>query len=176
MAKGTKPGAPAKKDALDQLAEGGAEGVIALMLWQARKRNPDMYVQITEVDIKGFTDCTRYLKVVPEVQIFRPQGIPAQPAIPAAGSRRAVPAREAQPPKPYVMVRLVEKGTSNGIRPVENNEEDYDAQQQRARVMAAKDKAAGLAHRLIQQANSGEYSLSDMSDAAQALVTLAEAV
>lgn len=158
---------------LDALAAGDPRGVIALMLWQRRFEQPDLYAQITEKDIVGFQDCVRYMKVTPEVQILRPAGIEAQPAIPATKNRRAVPARPATDPKPYVIVRLVEKGTENAIRPVENNQEDYDKMAASAQVKQARDSAPGLAQRLIQQANSGEYSLSDMQDAANALMILA---
>lgn len=166
----------AAKDPLDALLEGDAQGVIALMLWKERMRCPDMFVRIDERDLKGFQDCCRYLKVIPEVRIFRPQGLPAQEARAAGAHRRAVPARPASPARPYVMVTLVEAGTENAIRPVENNQEDYDAAQAAAAVRKAKDQAQMLAERLVQQAQSGEYSLSDMQDAANALVTLARAI
>lgn len=166
---------PQKLDALDALAQGDAQRVMALMLWVARKRNPDLYVQITEHDIKGFDDCIAYLKVKPQVRVTRPQGLPAQPGIPAAANRRAVPAREATPPKPYVMVVLTdEKG--DAIRPVENNEGDFDEAKAAAEVRKARDQAADLAQRLVQQGRSGEFSLSDMQDAANALLVLSRAV
>ena len=166
----------AKKDALDLLAEGDPKRIIALMLWKARLREPDLFVQITEKDIEGFDACTNYLKVVPGVMVKRPAGLPYQPAQPAAGNRRAVPAREATPAKPFVIVALVEDGTENAIRPVENNETDYDAAQAQAAVRKARDQASAIAQRILNQAKSGEYSLSDIQDAADALITLARAV
>lgn len=153
--------------------------MIALMLWVARKRNPDLYVQITEKDIQAFEDCVQYLKVTPEVRIERPQGLPAQASIPASGSRRAVPGREATPPKPYVIVSLLGrdvKGITGPIQPIENNEADFDEQQKLTQVRRWKDRAPDLASRLVNAASRGEFSSNDMEDAAQALVALAGAV
>lgn len=165
-----------KLDQLDELAQGDPNMIIALILWKMRKRNPDMTVLIKQEDLDGFNACVNYLKVTPEVLIKRPPAIPAQPGIPATHNRRAVQAREEIPARPYVVVNLVEAGTTNTIRPIENNQQDYDEQQQRARIMRARDNAPMLAGRLIAQANSGEYSLSDMTDAAQTLQMLSEAL
>jgi hypothetical protein len=164
-----------KQHPLDALAQGDPKMVIALMLWKARHREPDMYVQIDEKDLAGFEDCVRYLKVKPNVRIFRPEGLLAQDAIPAQHGRRAVPARAATPPKPYVMVTLVdEKGDL--IRPVENNEADFDAARDAGQVRKARDQAGELANRIVNQARTGEYSLSDIQDAANALLILSRAV
>lgn len=167
---------PAKLDPLDALAQGDPLRVMALMLWKARHRNPDMFVQIDERDIKGFDDCVGYLKVRPTVMIKRPPEIPAQEAIPAARNRRAISARPAIPARPYVMVTLVEEGTENVIRPVENNETDYDVAQDAAAVRKARDQAQSLADGLMRQAGSGDFSTSDVRDAANALVTMARAL
>lgn len=160
---------------LDALAQGDPKMVMALMLWKERHRQPDMYVQIDEKDLQGFEDCVTYLKVKPDVLIRRPQGVPAQPGLPATHHRRAVPAREAIPPKPYLIVSLVERGTENVIRPVENNEADFDTAKDAAALRKARDQAPELANRILAQARSGEYSLSDIQDAADALLTLARA-
>lgn len=171
-----KPARKAKPaDPLDALVQGDPLNVIALMLWKNRMREPDLYVRIDEADIKGLEDCVRYLKVTPQVQILRPAGAPAQAAVAASGNRRAVPAREASAPRPYVIVRLVDRGTENRIQPIENNEQDYAAQQQAAQVKRARDQAERLAARILQGAASGESSLSDIQDAAEALVVLARA-
>ena len=166
---------PKEQHPLDALAEGDPLRVIALMLWKARMREPDLFVQIFEKDIKGLDDCTNYLEVVPRVDIHRPQGEPAQPALQTPGRQRAVPARPAQPAKPYVIVTLVDE-SGNMIKPVENNEVDFDASQEAANVRKARDQAADIAQRIVHQAHSGEFSLSDIQDAADALVTLARAV
>ena len=175
MTTATKTRKAVKQDPLDALAQGDPKRVIALMLWKARHRQPDMFVQITEHDIKGFEDCVTYMKVKPDLMIKHPPGLPATPAIPAVGTRRALPAREATPPKPYVIVTLVEEGTENVIRPVENNQEDYDIAQDSARLRKARDQAPGIAERILNQARSGEFSLSEIQDAADALIILARA-
>jgi hypothetical protein len=52
--------------------------------------------------------------------------------VPGQGNRRSVPAREATPAKPYVMIVLTDdKG--DAIRPVENNQEDFDRRTMRPR-------------------------------------------
>lgn len=158
-------------DRLDELAQ-DPKKVLALMLWKARHQQPDLYVQLTEQDLDGFEACTSYLKVKPDVMIKRPQGLPAQEAIPSSGSRRAVQGREATPPKPYVVVALVEAGTENSFRPIENNQADYDTAQQVQEMKRAKEMAPMLAGRLMQQAQTGDSSLSDLMDAANALVAL----
>ena len=163
-------------DALDALAAGDPLKIVALMLWKARRREPDLYVQIDEQDIKGFDDCMSYLKVKWHVSIERPPGLPGQDAIPAGHGRRAVPARAGTGPKPYVAVVLVDERTGDAIRPVENNNDDYDLSQQAVRVRKARDQAQQLANRLMEQGRTGEFSLSDLTDAADALLILAQAV
>lgn len=168
------PKAPAAPvDDLDRLA-GNLELAVMLMLWQDRMKNPDMFRQLNETDLKGFEDCTRYLKVRPKLVLERPQGLPEQPAIPAQGNRRAVPARPATPPKPYVMVKLLDH-EGNAFRPIENNEADFDTSQDAALVRRMRERAPSLAQRLVQMGNSGEYSLSDLQDAADALLVLSRA-
>lgn len=162
-----------KPDLLDALAEGDPKRVIALMLWKARHRNPDMFVQIDEMDIKAFDESCTYQKLKPAVLIKHPPGLPAQAATPAMGNRRAVPARAATPPKPFVIVTLVEAGTENVIRPVENNQKDFDVAQDSAQLRKARDQAPDMAERLMLQGRTGEYSLSDITDAANALLVLA---
>jgi len=130
-------------------------------------------VQISLKDIQGFEESCSYQKLQPDVMIRRPAGLPAQPPTPAIGNRRAVPGREATPPKPFVIVTLVEAGTENVIRPVENNEEDFDTSKAQAQIRKARDQAPAMADRLLQQGRTGEFSLSDITDAAEALLILA---
>lgn len=166
-----------KKDELDQLAEGDPKRVMALMFWKARFTNPEMNLQITLADIKGFNDCVEYLKVKPEVRIVRPLGRPAQDAIPAVGHRRAVPGYAAEPPRPFVVVGVVEAGTENSIRPVENNEEDNNRRIEGETVRRARDNAAGMASRLEAMTSpQAEISSTDLRDAATALRVLARAL
>lgn len=169
-------------DALDlfvQEARRNPLRAIMLMLWRARMHNPDMYVRVDEKDLKGFADCVAYLKVRPTVIIHREPGIPAQPGEPATGNRRAIPAREAVAPKPYAVIALVEerdgKATMNMVKPVENNQDDYDRSLAIAAQKRARDQAPDLASRLMNAARSGDFSSSDLQDAANALVLLSQA-
>lgn len=165
-----------KKDPLDALANGDPKDVIALMLWKARHREPDMYVQITAKDIEAFQESCTYQKLKPSVLIVHPQGREATPAIPATKNRRATPATPAGPAKPFVMVTLVEEGTENVIRPIENNEGDFDRAQDVATVRRMRDNANQMADLIERGFRSGEQSESDIKDAAEALRTLARAL
>jgi len=160
-------------DILEETAAADPLRVIALMLWKDRLRNPDMYVQLTEADIRGLDDCATFLKVEPVARIRRPQGLPAQPAIPATVRTLAVAARPATPAKPYVVVTLVDRKTGDVVRPVENNQDDYDRAQTASRYARARERAGFYSQRLIQMSKSGEYSTAEMDEAADALLTLA---
>lgn len=164
---------PQPKDALDALALGPAKDVIALMLWKNRHNEPELNVQITERDLAGFKACVEYLHVTPEVRIVRPQGMPGHDAIPATRTRSAIPAADPTPPKPYVTICLVERGTENAIRPVENNEQDWAAAEEAKNFNRARDRALQLAGELQRAAATGDYSSSVLNDAAQCLAALA---
>jgi len=138
-----------EKDALDTFVERANKQpatAVMLMLWQNRHANPEMTITITEKDIKGFTDCVEYLDVKPVIRITRPQGLPAQEAIPPMGNRRAVPGRVAQPPKPFAVIQMTDLD-GNAIVPVENNEADQDA----GRAMRAKARIRETAPELAKQ-------------------------
>lgn len=161
-----------KKDQLDHLAEGDPRNVIALMLWKARHRNPELALQITQRDIDGMKACTDYLKIEPAVDICRPQGRPAQEHIPAMGNRREVPARAAEPARPFVLVRLVAKGTQDTFRAVEDNEEDNEKRIAAEQLVEIRAQGPALAARLEGYARTGDFVASDLRDAAQWLRTL----
>lgn len=167
-----------QKDALDQFTEEALKDprkVIALMLWQDRFRNPEMARQITEQDIKGFNDCAEYLGVTPDVKIVRPQGRSAQDAVPAQGKRRAVPARAGEPARPFVAVNVVAKGTSNSIKPIENNEAAAQRRDEAERLRRVRDQALGLASGLLADLAQNQFSTATVREAAAALQTLARA-
>src|SRR6266850_6521754 len=146
-----EPGVTVKiGDALDALAFGPAKDIIALMLWKNRHTQPELYVQLTEHDMSGFKACVDYLHVVPEVRIVRPQGLPGHDGVPATKTRSAIPSQGPTPPKPYVIVALVERGTENAIRPVENNEADWQAAEEAKNFNRARDRALQLAGELQQ--------------------------
>ena len=168
--------APAPQDPLDALVEGDPKDVIALLLWKNRHGNPELCAQITEADIKGFKDCCEYQEIEPEVRIYRPAGRPATEAIPATGTRPAVAARPADPPKPYVLAALMVKGKQDSFRPVENNQEDFDRAKDAEKIRLAVNQAQRHADNVIRCATSGESSLSEMQDAANALLLMARAL
>lgn len=167
--------APKKTNPLDDLDANPGDGrAIALMLWKDRHRNPDMAIQITADDIKGFDDCTAYLKVTPEVRIFRPKGRPAQEAQPQTARRSAVPAVPAGPRPDYVLIQLVDKD-GNAIKPVENTVEKRDMQIEADSIRNAKTSAAAVANELLAGVASGSYSDATIRDAANLLMLLAKA-
>lgn len=161
-------------DALDQLAASDPREVLALLLWKDRYRNPDMTVQITENDITSFRACTAYLDVEHAVKIERPQGLPAQAAVPESGNRRAVPARPAQPPRPFVVVQVIQKDTGDAIKPIESDEEGAKRRDRADNLRRFKDAAPELSGALKQQAITGNFSSSLIAEAADALAALAK--
>lgn len=163
-----------ERDQLDELAEGDPRKVIALMLWQARHRNPELAVQLTLKDINAFEKSCAYLGVVPDVLIVRPEGRPAQIAIPEQHGKRAVPARPAEPPRPFVLVGLVKKGTTDGFRAIESEESEAQLRDEATRLRRAKERAPLLAALLVQMAVSSTYSSSEVQEAAQVLQVLAQ--
>lgn len=172
-------GAPARAPQPNPFAALVAAGpleVIKLLLWKARFREPELQAQITEKDINGFYECTAYLKVPTEVKIFQPPGRPAIPEIPASGKRPAIAARPAIPPKAWVQVNLVEAGTDNSVRPVENNEEDYGRQQRTEAVRHARDRVPMMAQRVKNDAAQGVFSASEVNELAEMALLLAQAM
>lgn len=163
-----------KLDILDQLAASDPKEIIALLLWKDRHRNPDLSVQITEKDLTGFRACTDYLEVVPKVRIERPQGVPAQEAIPAQGNRRAIAARAEEPPRPFVVVQIVD-AKGDGFKPIENDEEGAQLRDRADALRKHRDGASALANQLIADARSGNFSSSMVIEAAESLIALARA-
>ena len=162
-------------DELDRLAAGSQDNIIAMLLWKNRHANPEMTEKITLKDLQGFRDCVEYLKVKPAVRIERPQGRPAQEGRPAVGNKRAVPAVAAEQPRPFVVVGIVDEGTVNSIRPVENNEEDNQLRIRAEEVRRAREQASGVASTIENMAATGDYSSAEVRAAAQLLRVLASA-
>ena len=156
-----------------KLAERNPKQAIMLMFWKARHQNPEFSLNITEADLKGFTDCVNYLGVEPEVRIHRPQGLPAQAPVPAHGNRRAVPGREAKPPKPFVVVQMVD-AEGNAIVPIENNEKDQDDGLQAKALARTRENAPRLAAQLMNDVRSGNLSNDTITEAANSLIALAK--
>ena len=157
-----------------KLAERDPKQAIMLLFWKARHQNPEFTVNITPEDVKGFTDCVNYLQVEPEVRIYRPQGLPAQASVPAHGNRRAVPGREAKPPKPFVVVQMVD-AEGNAIVPIENNEEDLAAGAKAKNLARIRENAPSLHARLMADVRTGNLSTDIITEAANNLLALSKA-
>lgn len=158
-----------KKDELDLFAESGPERVLQLVLWKVRHHLNDMSVLVRPEDLQAFEQSMKYQQIRPAVLIYRPEGHPATQAIPAAGNRRAVPARPAEPPRPYVIVGLVQEGTRNAVRAVENNEQDYARGDLQRKIEVAKRNIPAWKADLMNFAATGSYSSSTLESIADAL-------
>lgn len=163
------PATPA--DPLDALAQGNPLDVIALMLWKGRHRNPEMAIRIDPQDISAFRDCVQYLKIKPAVSIARPAGRPATPAF-TAKNGVSYPAMPADPPRPFVMVKLVEAGTDDAFKAIENNEQDRQRQEQAEHLVRLRGTLPGLANQVRNQAMAGEFHNSLIIDLAEAALLL----
>lgn len=158
-------------DPLDAFAQSGVEEALKLLFWKARFQNPEFSVTVTPEDIKAFRDCIDYLEVKPQIRIVRPQGVPAQPMIPAHGNRRATPGREAIPPRNYVVVQMVDQD-GNAFVPIENNQADFERQEQAKRARRIKETAGELAAQLSRDLASATISNATIEETIVALKTL----
>ncbi|HEX6992362.1 MAG TPA: hypothetical protein VF151_10770 [Gemmatimonadales bacterium] len=170
------PASPELEKRLNALLAEGPAGILKLVLWKNRHRQPEMYVRIDERDLHGFDACCAYLKLEAEARIERPGGRPAIPAIPAAGKRAAIPARPEIPPKPWIQVTLVEKGTANMLRPVEDNQTDYDEQTRIAALHHARDRIGFLTGIIRNGAAQSTYSNSEILELCEHAERLAQAL
>lgn len=164
-----KKARPTKQDALDRFAQSEPLRVLSLVLWKIRHEQEEMTVLIREEDIAGFDQCMEYQRAQPQVLVYRPPAIPATPGSPAVGNRRAVPARPAEPARPFVIVSLVEKGTRNAIKPIENNEQDYELGERRRQVQVVKRNLPDYAAALRRTAATGDFSAGTFEEIARAL-------
>lgn len=161
---------------LDQFAQTAAKSpanAVALLLWKNRFLNPELAVQITEQDIKEYMACTEYLQVDPRVKIFRPKGRPAQPAQAATKTRSAIPATEAEPDRPFVMVMITDKD-GNAFKPIESTEEGAKIRDHHNQLRAFRDRAGETANRLMADLAAGNFSDATIREAAQMLKTFAQ--
>lgn len=167
MTKATEP--------LDALAKGDPLRVLAIALWKNRFRNPDLSIQIREEDVAEFDDCCTFHGVEPMTAIVRPQGRPAQEAVPASPGKRGIAARPAEPPRPYVFVGVVDAklyrkdGSLNVIKPIENSEENAAKRDEAETLRRYREKAPMLASLLTGMAQSGTFSNAEIAEAAEAL-------
>jgi len=160
---------PRRSDELDQFAQGNHERALQLVLWKHRHLSEEMTVIVTREDIQAFDQCMKYQSAHPQILLYRPEGQPATPAIPAVGNRRAVPARPAEPPRPYVIVSLVERGTRNTIKPIENNEVDYEKGEIGRQLQVTRRNIPDYAAALRRTAATGDFSSGTLEDIARAL-------
>lgn len=158
-----------QKDELDQFAQAGPDRALQLVLWKVRHHLSDMSLVVKAEDLQAFDQSMKYQQLRPAVMIYRPEGQPATPAIPAAGNRRAVPARPAEPPRPYVIIGLVQEGTKNAIKPVENNEADFQRGDLQRRIEVAKRNIPEFKAHLLNTAATGSYSSATLEAIADAL-------
>ena len=172
---------PPPQDVLDRIARMAPKEIIALMLWQDRHANPGLARTITTKDLEGLEACLAYLKVDAEVQVIRPPGRPAQEAF-TTKDRGTIPAVPAGPPKPFVTVALIEKGSGttptgpvvgNAITPVENNEKDYDRAMEAKALQRLRETAPTLAAQIRNDEARGILSKATILEAADALLALA---
>jgi len=163
-----------KKDPLDLFAEAPLDRVLQLVFWKLRHKNPDMAVLIEQKDLEAFKQSMDYQEVKPALLVYRPQGDPGHPGSPAVGKRRAVPARDPSPARPFVVVALVQEGTKNTVKPVENNEQDYQRGDLARRQAVARGRAGSLATTLRNGAANLDLVTSGvLEEAAETLSTLA---
>lgn len=146
---------------LDKLTTTGPRGLIALLLWKDRMRNPAMAVTITERDLEGLEKCVTFQKVEPAVEIWRkPNG---------------------------VIVAMVVKGTTlkdkegnitsigDAITPLEDNQADKDRADAVRQLNDIRANANSLAARLLSEDAAGIATRSTIEECAQALRVLAQA-
>jgi hypothetical protein len=160
-------------DPLDELEKADAHTVIALMLWKERHRYPDLSIQITSEDIAEFEACANYLEVKPVVQITRPRGRPATPALPPSRVHpQGYPAQPAEPPRNFVFVGVgyfEKNGIFNSIKPIESTEDGADKRDSANRGRVIRERGPQLARELMSNAAAGTFSSSMVEEAAQML-------
>lgn len=165
-------------DPLDRFAEQAKADprlAVQMLLWKGRFENPEMTVVVSEKDLTGFRESCDYLKVTPDVLIVRPQGRQPTAGAPAQGKRRAVAASSGEPPRPFVVVSLVNRGTTDAIKPIENNEEDAQRRDEATALRKVRDTAVSLASALLSDLQQNQFSSATIREAAQALQVLARA-
>ena len=163
-------------DALDQFAKaadlGNRDIAIMLMFWKNRHQESPFTMDITAKDLQGFEECIKYLDVMPQIKIFRPQGKPAHPGSPATDTRSAIPPSPAGKPKAYVVIQMVDQ-EGNTFVPIENNEDDLARGQEAKRIQRIRESAPQLAGQLMADLQANTTSNATITEAAEALKLLA---
>ena len=174
--KKTPPPPPDALDSFVALAQKDPKQAIALMLWKQRHQRPELATQVTRKDLEGFGACTAYLNVIPDVRIFRRPEVPARAAVPPSDANpKGVPGFHGAPAAEFVTITMVNKGTEDTFRPIENNEEDAQAADRQEHLRAAREDAPGLAQRVANSAAGGEFSQQLVLELCSYATTLARA-
>lgn len=147
---------------------------IMLMFWKNRHQETPFTMDITLKDLQGFEECIKYLDVVPQIKVFRPQGKPAHPGSAATDTRSAIPPSPAGKPKSYVVVQMVDQ-EGNAFVPIENNEDDLARGQEAKRIHRIRESAPQLAAQLMADLQSNTTSNATITEAAEALKLLSRA-
>ena len=159
-------------DPLDRFAASPLDRVLQLVFWKLRHKNPDMAVLITQADLEAFDQSMAYQDITPTVMVERPQGRPAHEG--ARGRKITVAPFAGEPPRPFVIVAVVEKGKKNAVRAIENNQEDFDQGALLRQIAQAKGKARVLAAAVRQSAASGDFTSGTLEEAASCLELFAK--
>ena len=145
----------------------------AMLLWKNRFRNPEMAEQVTVEDIEKLTACVNYLGITPKIVITRPRGRPAQAAVPERAGHRAIPAKPAEPDRPFVMIQLVdEKG--DHFKAIENAEDSAKRRDESIEVGKLRDRAPQVAGDILAEIQSGTFVDSTLREAARMLTEMAK--
>lgn len=177
-AKADRIPAPPAVNPLDRICDPANMGeVICLLFWKNRFRNPGMQTTITPDDIDRFRASCDWLEVRPQALIKRPPGAPARPGYgPSPGRPEGFPGSPAEGPRDFVVVAVVDEGTEDVIRTAERDEE-HGVKADRARNLRnIVNKAGNLAAAIMGQASEGVYSNAVITEAAEALQTMAAAL
>lgn len=164
--------------------------MMAVLLWKNRIQNPDMGVGITPKDLEGFAQAVQYLDVQAQVRTFRRNENAYVQMVDAASKvvvRRKVGAKDKDGndivvDKDFDLEVVggkyaLEPGDvivsiGNSIRPIENNEADYDAAARAERVRQAKVSAPALAMQVKNGAIAGTISKEMVCEVCDALTTI----
>lgn len=151
---------------------GDPGAIISLMLWQGRITNPDMAIAIGPKDRDGMRQSMEYLGVEPEVRIF----VRGERVLVALVDKKSKITVRRQitvevKGKPVIQDQDVdlepgakpERGENivsigNGIRPIENTEQDFESAATAARVRQAKSNGMILASQIKDSALAGTFS------------------
>ena len=175
-----------KLDPLNQLAQ-DPRALLLQMLWQRRLEHPEMSIVITPKDREGLEQCAAFLKVGLEVRSFvRGQNVLVQ-AVDAKSKivvRRRVAVRNkeghdviadkdfdlapGEDPQPGdVLVSI-----GDAIRPIENNEADFDTAAKLERIRMARASAPSLVLQVKSAAAVGTFSKEMVEEVCNSLMLL----